>query len=44
LFIAEDPQIGFEGLVCTFGLAIRLRVVGGTDILIDIGFLTNFSG
>ena len=34
--IDEDAEILFKPLVCSFGLAISLGVVGGAYILFDI--------
>ena len=34
--VNEDAEVLFKPLICAFGLAISLGVVGGADILLDI--------
>ena len=33
----KAPQVSFEALVDTFGMAVRLRMVGGTHSQSDLG-------
>ena len=34
--VDEDVEVLFKPLICAFGLAVSLGVVGGADILLDI--------
>ena len=42
--IDEDAEILFKPLICLFGLAISLGVIGGAYILFDIQNAAKFSG
>ena len=34
--VNEDAEVLFKPLVCLFGLAIGLWVIGGADVLLDV--------
>ena len=36
LCAAEDPQVLFKGLICSFASSIGLRVICCTDVLMDV--------
>jgi hypothetical protein len=41
---AEDLEVLFERLICSFACSIRLRVIRRTDILMDVEKSAEFGG